>query len=58
MLVINTFSSGKLSQLINVGVTNSDAFVEIGSEKYVIEDIKLDNNRLVIVSDDSELVIE
>ncbi len=58
LLVINTFSSGKLSQLINVGVTNSDAFVEIGSEKYVIEDIKLDNNRLVIVSDDSELVIE
>lgn len=58
VLAINTFSSGKLSQLINVGVINSDAFVENSSEKYVIEDIKLDNNRLIIVGDDSELIIE
>lgn len=58
ILVINVCSSGKILQLMNIGITNSDAFVEENGDKYIIEDIKLNGNRLVIEGEDSKLVME
>lgn len=58
ILVINICSGGKLLQLINIGISNNDAFKEENQEKYIIEDIKLNGNRLIIEGVDSKFIIE
>lgn len=58
MLVINVCSGGKMLQLMNIGISNGDAFVEEIGDRYIIDDIKLSDNRLVIKGEESALIME
>lgn len=58
VFVINICSGGKLMQLVDIGVSNSDAFVEGNGEKYIIENIKLNGNRLELEGENSKIIME
>lgn len=58
ILFLNICSGGAFIKLVNIGMTNNDAFIEAGDERYIINDISLDENCLVITGEDSKLIIE
>ena len=58
VIVLNICSSGKMFELINIGIGNSDAFVEEKQEVYLVEDIRLEGNRLIVEGENSEFAIE
>ena len=58
IIILNICSNGAFLELVNIGMTNEDAFIEERDERYVIKDIILDGNCIVIEGEDSEFIIE
>lgn len=58
VLVLNVCSSGKLMELISVSVDNDDAFIEENQDVYEVEDIHIEDRKLIIEGVDKSFIIE